>query len=105
MPNGPAPSPCGACRQVLAEHRLQRVLLVTSALHMLRALATFKTAGVDALPGATDYTVTYKDRRTLTDFLPDAEALTSTTYAMKEYVVYAYYRWKGWILVEQPDFH
>ncbi len=92
-------------RQVLAEHGLQRVLLVTSALHMPRALATFKTAGIDAVPGATDFAVTYRDHLTLIDFLPDAEALSRTTYAMREYVGYAYYRWKGWIAVEQPDFH
>ena len=84
-------------RQVLAEHGLQRVLLVTSALHMPRALATFRSAGIDAVPAATDFTVTYKDQRTVIDFLPDAEALSRTTYAIKEYVGYVYYRWKGWI--------
>ena len=85
-------------KQVLAEHGLQRVLLVTSALHMPRALATFKSAGIDAVPAATDFTVTYKDQRTVIDFLPDAEALSRTTYAIKEYVGHAYYWWKGWIV-------
>jgi uncharacterized SAM-binding protein YcdF (DUF218 family) len=84
-------------KQVLAQHGLQRVLLVTSALHMPRALATFKSAGIDAVPAATDFIVTYKDRRTAIDFLPDAVALSRTTYAIKEYVGYAYYWWKGWI--------
>ena len=45
-------------KALLAERGLQRVLLVTSALHMPRALATFKTAGIDAVPAATDFTVT-----------------------------------------------
>ena len=84
-------------KQVLVEHGLQRVLLVTSALHMPRALATFKSAGIDAIPATTDFTVTYKDQRTVIDFLPDAEALSRTTYAIKEYVGYAYYWWKGLI--------
>ena len=84
-------------RQVLAERGLQRVLLVTSALHMPRALATFTSAGIDAVPAATDFTVTYKDQRTVVDFLPDAGALSRTTNAIKEYVGYAYYWWKGWI--------
>jgi uncharacterized SAM-binding protein YcdF (DUF218 family) len=88
-------------RQVLAEHGLQRVLLVTSALHMPRALATFTSAGIDAVPAATDFTVTYKDRRTAIDFLPDAVALSRTTNAIKEYVGYAYYCWKGWISLNQ----
>lgn len=84
-------------RELLAERELQRVLLVTSALHMPRALATFQTAGIDAVPAATDFKVTDKDRRTVFDFLPDAEALLHTTYAIKEYLGFMYYRWKGWI--------
>ena len=84
-------------RQLLAERGLHRVLLVTSAMHMRRALATFTSAGIDAVPAATDFTVTYRDHRTLIDFLPDAKALSHTTDAIKEYIGYAYYRWKGWI--------
>jgi uncharacterized SAM-binding protein YcdF (DUF218 family) len=84
-------------RRVLAERGLQRVLLVTSALHMPRALATFTSAGIDAVPVTTDFTVTYRVHRTAIDFLPDATALSRTTNAIKEYVGYAYYRWQGWI--------
>ena len=84
-------------RQLLVEQGLQRVLLVTSAMHMRRALATFTSAGIDAVPAATDYTVTYRDHRTVIDFLPDAKALSRTTDAIKEYIGYAYYRWRGWI--------
>jgi uncharacterized SAM-binding protein YcdF (DUF218 family) len=86
-------------REVLVEHGLWRVLLVTSALHMPRALATFTSAGIEAVPAPTDFTVTYRDHRTLMDFLPDAGALSHTTDALKEYIGYAYYRWKGWITV------
>ena len=84
-------------RQLLAAHGLQRVLLVTSAMHMPRALATFRFAGINVVPAPTDYTVTYKNQRTVIDFLPDARALSHTTDAIKEYIGYAYYRWRGWI--------
>ena len=84
-------------KRLLVEHGLRRVLLVTSAMHMRRALATFASAGVDAVPAATDFTVTYRDRCTVIDFLPDAKALSHTTDAIKEYIGYAYYRWEGWI--------
>jgi len=84
-------------RPLLVEQGLHRVLLVTSAMHMPRALATFTSAGIDAVPAATDYTVTYRDHRTVIDFLPDAKALSRTTDAIKEYIGYAYYRWRGWI--------
>jgi uncharacterized SAM-binding protein YcdF (DUF218 family) len=86
-------------KRILEQRGLQRVLLVTSALHMPRALATFKSAGIDAVPATTDFTATYKDHHTVIDFLPDAEALSRTTAAFKEYVGYAYYWWKGWIVV------
>jgi len=86
-------------KQLLAERGLQQVLLVTSALHMPRALATFTSAGIDAVPAPTDYTVIYRARRTVIDFMPDAKALSRTTDAIKEYVGYIYYWWKGWITV------
>ena len=84
-------------KRLLAERGLRRVLLVTSAMHMRRALATFNSAGIDAVPAATDFTVTYRDHRTMIDYLPDAKALSRTTDAIKEYIGYAYYRWRGWI--------
>lgn len=37
-------------RGLLEAHGLKRVLLVTSAWHMPRALATFRSAGIHALP-------------------------------------------------------
>jgi uncharacterized SAM-binding protein YcdF (DUF218 family) len=86
-------------KKVLAEHGLHRVLLVTSSMHMPRALATFTAAGIEAVPAPTDFTVNYRDRRTVIDFLPDAKALSHTTDSLKEYIGYAYYRWKGWITV------
>ena len=75
---------------------IDRVLLVTSALHMRRALATFRSAGVNALPMATDYRVVDR-RRTLLDLLPSANALAGSTAAIREYVGYWVYDWRGWI--------
>jgi uncharacterized SAM-binding protein YcdF (DUF218 family) len=84
-------------RRLLVEHGLHRVLLVTSAIHMPRALATFRSAQVDALPAPTDYTVVSESSRTLLDFLPDSGALAETTRAIKEYLGLVVYRWRGWI--------
>jgi len=83
--------------EVVEERGFDRVLLVTSALHMRRALATFRSAGVDALPAATDYQVV-ESEPTLLRLLPSAEALAGSTAAIREYVGYWVYDWRGWIV-------
>jgi uncharacterized SAM-binding protein YcdF (DUF218 family) len=81
----------------LADERgLDRVLLVTSAFHMRRALATFRSAGLNVVPAATDYQVA-EGSMTLLDLLPDAGALAGSTTAIREYVGYWVYDWRGWI--------
>ena len=79
-----------------AERGIDRVLLVTSALHMRRALATFRQAGVNAVPAATDYGVV-EGTTTVLSLLPSASALAGSTAAIREYVGYVVYDWRGWI--------
>lgn len=62
-----------------------RVLLVTSALHMARAAAQFRAAGVDVVPVATDHTVPMK-LDSASAWLPDAGALADSGRAFKEVV-------------------
>jgi len=76
---------------------LKKVLLVTSALHMKRALATFRGAGIDAIPSPTDYGALNSKKFTVLDFLPDSESLAGITQAYKEYLGFLVYRWRGWI--------
>jgi uncharacterized SAM-binding protein YcdF (DUF218 family) len=73
----------------------QRVLLVTSALHMPRALATFRAVGIEALPAATDFEVT-PSSPDLRRWLPNSGSLDASTRAMKEYLGLWVYRWRGW---------
>jgi uncharacterized SAM-binding protein YcdF (DUF218 family) len=76
---------------------LKSILLVTSAMHMLRALATFRSAGINAIPSPTDNGVVDREEFTVIDFLPDAGALANTTQAIKEHMGLVVYRWRGWI--------
>lgn len=88
------------CRNVAAlvrEEGLDEVLLVTSALHMRRALATCRTAGLRARPAVTDFEVIERPSAGPLDWLPDAEALHGTQRALKELLGYEVYRWRGWI--------
>lgn len=84
-------------KRLLTKHGLKNILLVTSASHMSRALATFRTIGIQAIPSPTDYTVIDSEKLSIFDFLPDAEALAGTTQAIKEYLGLMVYRWRGWI--------
>ncbi len=74
-----------------------RVLLITSAWHMPRALATFRSAGINAIPSPTDFEAIELEQRTILDWLPEVKALERTTRIIKEYMGIAVYRWRGWI--------
>lgn len=69
-------------------------LLVTSASHMPRALATFRKAGLPVTPAPTDIRAV-DEPFDLLDLLPDAGALKDTSDAVKEYVGYAVYWMRG----------
>ena len=70
---------------ILAEHGAERVLLVTSAFHMRRALMMFRAIGVEAVPAATDYRV-HRPTFGIMNWLPDAKALVKTSMVVKEYL-------------------
>ena len=84
-------------KRLADERGIRTVLLVTSALHMPRAAATFETAGLRVIPAPTDYHVAYRNALNVFDLLPNADALAATTAGLKEYVGLLYYRWRGWI--------
>ncbi len=76
--------------------RRPKILLVTSAWHMRRALLMFSRYApeLDVVPAAADYEATVRKRRGLrpSDFLPSAEALYYNTYFFKEWLGYWGYR-------------
>ena len=84
-------------KRILLERDINTVLLVTSAMHMRRALSTFRSAGIDAIPSPTDFLVARHDRPAVLEWLPSADALKTTTVALKEYLGHFVYRWRGWI--------
>lgn len=74
----------------------ERSLLITSAAHMQRALASFKAVGLAAYPVSTDIRVTTAAEYTVMDFIPDARALAMTSDAVREWMGQWVYEWKGW---------
>ena len=84
-------------QRMMADLDFDTALLVTSALHMPRALAVFRKAGVHVEPSPCDYLVVDKEDRVVMDYLPDAGALNQTTNFLREMVGMVYYKINGWI--------
>ena len=80
------------------------MLLVTSAFHLPRSLATFdKRSGLTVIPIACDFLLPERERfgrptpgSFVQDLLPSAEALYLSSLALKEHLGLALYRLKGW---------
>lgn len=92
--------------QMLKEKGIQRVLLVTSAMHMPRSVALFKHQGIDVIPAPVDYGTSSAEwdnlmsldpPTLLTNLLPNASSLGETTNALKEYIGMLTYHFRGWL--------
>lgn len=92
-------------KQILDQRQINRVLLVTSALHMPRSLLIFQRQGIAAIPAPTDFLISEADtdaqqfgpQAALLNFLPDADRLKNFTRALKEYIGLLVYSWRGWL--------
>ena len=89
-------------RPLIAQLGARRVLLVTSALHMPRAVRVFRLAlagtGVEVVPAVTDVEACRPQGLQWWHFVPDARALAVTTRAWKEHLglVEISLRERGW---------
>ena len=73
------------------------IILVTSAAHMLRAVAVFKKRGFTVYPAPTDFHYTTDAGRDLMDFFPLASALDEATNMLHEIYGIWGYKLLGWI--------
>jgi len=63
----------------------RRIVLVTSATHMRRAVWVFKKYGFEVYPAATDFMTNYRLIRNIRDFFPSVGSLSDVTSAVHEY--------------------
>ena len=75
---------------LLREAGIDRVLLVTDAIHMPRAMQIFSKTGLVIMPAATDF----RSRKPLSaaDFIPSAVSLQTSHYALHEWIGMFWYR-------------
>ena len=85
---------------------IKRIILVTSAAHMPRAVALFEHQGFEVIPAPTDFTVTEANWAQLADgsfaskilnLVPSVENISLSTSTMKEYFGVWIYRLRGWL--------
>lgn len=92
-------------KKILDEKGIQRILLVTSAMHMPRAVGLFEKLGIEVIPIPVDYSVTRAELSSgqqdwlgkVLGFLPSSGNLSATTNAIKEYIGMVIYRLRGWL--------
>ena len=74
----------------LEEEGYQRIILVTSALHMRRSVKCFEKGEIKIIPAPVNYILGIEPLNIL-DFLPNAGALSNNFYAIHEWIGLAYY--------------
>jgi uncharacterized SAM-binding protein YcdF (DUF218 family) len=91
-------------KEILLRNELNRILLVTSAMHMPRSLRIFQRQGIDAIAAPTDFLVSQQELQQdnsleseILSFFPDTDSLNNTTKAIKEYIGTFVYRFRGWL--------
>ncbi len=81
----------------LKARHLHRVLLVTSALHMPRAMAVFKKQGIMAIAAPAAPQIVVPGNPDFSFWLPNMRALDASRSIVKEYVGLLAYWVRGWI--------
>ena len=85
---------------------MNRILLVSSATHMRRAVPLFEKQGLEAIPAPTDFSYSDQEWENLlrfdgatayTFFVPTVGSMETLQNALKEYLGYFIYHLRGWI--------
>jgi len=83
-------------QRILAAKGIDRIILVTTAVHMPRASATFRHTGLTVFPVPTDFITGGENQGWVLSLLPNAGALADSGGAIKEWLGIAAYRFRGW---------
>jgi len=80
---------------LLRDRGIASCILVTSDTHMKRALATFKLAGLNAVPAIALNPIGFQSRRRR--WVPTQQALEFSQEIVHEYIGLVWYRLRGWL--------
>jgi uncharacterized SAM-binding protein YcdF (DUF218 family) len=83
------------------QHLWKKILLVTSANHMRRAVAVFRAVGIESIPAPCNFlTPAGSDASPFGAFIPRWEGFEKMGIWMHETAGWAIYRWRGWVAHE-----
>lgn len=82
--------------QILRARGIQRFLLVTSALHMPRAMASFQRQGLSPVAAPSPPQIVVPDEPDFSFWLPDLPTLHASRSIVKEYLGMLVYWLRGW---------
>jgi len=83
--------------RLLKEEDLDQVLLVTSALHMPRAMGVFQKQQVHAIPASSPPQIVVPDDPAFSFWQPNTHVLSASRSVVKEYVGMLVYWLRGWL--------
>jgi len=90
-------------KEIITEEGYEKILLVTSAMHMPRSVKLFEKQGIDVIPIPVDYSIVEEQQEqasfldNLLGLIPSAGNLSVTTNALKEYLGIWMYALQGWL--------
>jgi uncharacterized SAM-binding protein YcdF (DUF218 family) len=82
------------CRKLLEQHRLHKIMLVTNAVDLFRAVRCFRKQGIEAIPSGCNYRATQFEY-SLFEFLPSPGAAQGCRRVFHEWAGAVWYWWHG----------
>ncbi len=84
-------------RKLMDEHKWQSILLVSSAFHLRRAEALFKSLGIPATPVGCDFQgLSVRENKPLIRLFPENDGFRDLTAYLHEIFGLIYYKMRGW---------
>ena len=83
--------------RLLRARGIERFLLVTSALHMPRSMASFQKQGLNPIAAPSPPQIVVPEDPDFAFWLPDSRALTASRSIIKEYLGLLVYWMRGWV--------
>ena len=83
--------------ETLKQHEIRKILLVTSALHMPRAMAAFSKQGVEAIAAPAPPQIVLPADGSVEPWIPNERAFDASRSIIKEYAGLFVYWLRGWV--------